>query len=160
MPLFIVFGVAAPVETAREEVFRTLVDGVKRAWFPLYEATNKDIGYPMSYCVGVQSLSPCPCHVTFVLCLSYFDMRKDRIFRAGRKLKKFLKSFFYHQQRAPKGQWFKTYCNTWCPEEGFRVGKFVVSSGAVRMMAGWSRVTGLRYANEIYADEVGDSVHY
>ena len=154
MPLYLCFVAAAPVSILwREELFWGFVAAVKRRWHTVYARTHVDIQYPMAYCVGIQSLSPCKCHVTVVVCLTFLDLRMSAINEATKIMRAFFKTFFYHHGKVPRWRWFKLYRNDWCKDPNLTVGNYIVASGALPLMLGWARSTGLRFSTFTYSDE-------
>lgn len=152
MPLFLVFGVAVPPWCRRAEVFWKLVRDVKDVWRPLHDAANVGVDYPMVYCLGLQPGGSCTCHLTMLICLTMFDLRPSYLHKCKRVLKRYFRERLYESD-VPCGEWFRMYVNDWCLLESCKVGRFVVSSEAVRAICGWETCTGMRYANVIYGDE-------
>ncbi|QFR45478.1 hypothetical protein [Fowl adenovirus] len=153
MPLYVVFGVAVPPWCMHDAIFWKLVQDIKELWYPYHEEANIGVGHPMGYCVGLQPGGSCACHLTLLICLTMFDLRDKHLYKCSRAMKRYFREEFYRSQ-VPDGQWFRMYLNKWCQDPNYRVGKYLVSTGAVRDICGWVRCTGLRFGDKVYTDEI------
>lgn len=153
MPLYVVFGVAVPPWCMHDAIFLKLVQDIKELWYPYHEEANIGVGHPMGYCVGLQPGGSCACHLTLLICLTMFDLRDKHLYKCSRAMKRYFREEFYRSQ-VPDGQWFRMYLNKWCQDPNYRVGKYLVSTGAVRDICGWVRCTGLRFGDKVYTDEI------